>query len=166
MKGAFSVLIQVAARAQGQGHIAQEFAHRQAVADALDTAIQDVDQAGQQLVVSSKAGVSGFRQQGAADDDFAARFAPALVDRPQGFEPLDAGFQDVEALGVVLDIFERGDVPLLVDSFLARLSQRRLQLGQAIDLVIHIARTPGGRRVSELMRVSGWGVDGYIVHAA
>ena len=32
------------------------------------------------------------------DDDFAARFAPALVDRPQGLEPLDAGFQDVEAL--------------------------------------------------------------------
>ena len=39
-------------------------------------------------------------------------------------------------------------------------------IGQAIDLVIHIARTPGGRRVLELMQVSGWGEDGYIVHAA
>jgi P-type conjugative transfer ATPase TrbB len=34
-------------------------------------------------------------------------------------------------------------------------------IGQAIDLVIHIARTPGGRRVSDLMRVTGWGERGY-----
>lgn len=39
----------------------------------------------------------------------------------------------MEALGVVLDIFERGDVPLLVDSVLARLPQRRLQLRQTLD---------------------------------
>jgi Flp pilus assembly CpaF family ATPase len=39
-------------------------------------------------------------------------------------------------------------------------------IGQAIDLVIHIARTPGGRRVSELMRVTGWGEGGYVVQAA
>ena len=38
-------------------------------------------------------------------------------------------------------------------------------IGQAIDLVIHIARTPGGRRVSELMRVTGWGEGGYVVQA-
>lgn len=30
-------------------------------------------------------------------------------------------------------------------------------IGQAIDLVIHISRTPGGRRVSDIVRVTGWG---------
>ncbi|HQR89402.1 MAG TPA: ATPase, T2SS/T4P/T4SS family, partial [Caulobacter sp.] len=39
-------------------------------------------------------------------------------------------------------------------------------IGQAIDLVIHIARTPGGRRVSEIMRVTGWGEGGYDLRAA
>jgi Flp pilus assembly CpaF family ATPase len=38
-------------------------------------------------------------------------------------------------------------------------------IGQAIDMVIHIARTPGGRRVSEIMRVSGWGEGGYDLRA-
>ena len=53
LKGAFSVLIQVAAGAQGQGHIAQEFADRQAVTNPLDTAVKDVDQAGEKLVIPS-----------------------------------------------------------------------------------------------------------------
>lgn len=39
-------------------------------------------------------------------------------------------------------------------------------IGQAIDLVIHIARTPGGRRVSEIMRVTGWEEGGYKLQAA
>ena len=39
-------------------------------------------------------------------------------------------------------------------------------IGQAIDLVIHIARTPGGRRVSEIVRVTGWGEGGYDLRAA
>lgn len=39
-------------------------------------------------------------------------------------------------------------------------------IGQAIDLVIHVARTPGGRRVSHIMRVTGWGEGGYELQAA
>ena len=40
-------------------------------------------------------------------------------------------------------------------------------IGQAIDLVIHIARTPGGRRVSDIVRVTGWGGGGgYEMQAA
>jgi Flp pilus assembly CpaF family ATPase len=39
-------------------------------------------------------------------------------------------------------------------------------IGQAIDLVIHIACTPGGRRVSEIMRVTGWEEGGYVLQAA
>jgi P-type conjugative transfer ATPase TrbB len=39
-------------------------------------------------------------------------------------------------------------------------------IGQAIDLVIHISRTPTGRQVSEILRVSGWGEGGYDVRAA
>ena len=39
-------------------------------------------------------------------------------------------------------------------------------IGQAIDLVIHIARTPGGRRVSDIVRVIGWGEGGYDLQGA
>jgi Flp pilus assembly CpaF family ATPase len=39
-------------------------------------------------------------------------------------------------------------------------------IGQAIDLVIQIARTPGGRRVSEIVRVTGWEEGGYQFSAA
>ena len=76
--------------------------------------------------------VARFSEQSAADDDFAARFASALVDRPEGFEAFDAGFQDVEPLGVISNVFERGDVPLLVDAVLPRLSECGLQLGQPL----------------------------------
>lgn len=39
-------------------------------------------------------------------------------------------------------------------------------IGQVIDLVIHISRTPGGRRVSDIVRVTGWGEGGYELRAA
>ena len=39
-------------------------------------------------------------------------------------------------------------------------------IGQALDLVIPIARTPGGRRVSDIMRVMGWEEGGYAMRAA
>ena len=77
--------------------------------------------------------VACLGQQGAANDDFATCFASAFVDRPERFKPFDARLQHVETLGVILDIFKRGDVPLLMDSVLARLSQRRLQLPQTLD---------------------------------
>ena len=49
------------------------------------------------------------------------------------FKPFDARLEHVETLGVILDIFKRGDMPLLVDSVLAGLPQRRLQLRQPLD---------------------------------
>ncbi len=39
-------------------------------------------------------------------------------------------------------------------------------IGQAINLVVHIERAPGGRRVSEIVRVAGWGEGGYDLRAA
>jgi P-type conjugative transfer ATPase TrbB len=39
-------------------------------------------------------------------------------------------------------------------------------IGQAIDLVVHITRTPTGRKVSEIARVHGWGEGGYDLRAA
>lgn len=54
------------------------------------------------------------------------------------------------------------------EDLIGEVTQRipRRAIGRAIDLVIHIARTSGGRRLSELMRVSGWGEADYIVQPA
>ena len=39
-------------------------------------------------------------------------------------------------------------------------------IGQAINLVVHIERAPAGRRISEIVRVHGWGEGVYDLCAA
>jgi len=39
-------------------------------------------------------------------------------------------------------------------------------IGQAINVIVHIERTATGRRVTEIVRVHGWGEGGYDLRAA
>ena len=94
-------LVQGPARPQGEGGVAEKISHRQAVADSLDPAIQDIDQGREELRLAGCEAVDELGQKRAADDDLAPRLSLSPVDRPQRLKPFDARLQHRQAFGVV-----------------------------------------------------------------
>ena len=120
----------LAAGPQGEGRVAQKFAHGEAVANGIDTPVEHVQHGGDQGLIVGVGGVDEFGEQGAADDDLASGLAFATVDRPERFKAFDPGFQDGKPLGVVGDRLQRPAVAAHVDAALAFVTQRRFQLGK------------------------------------